>query len=232
LDDSFHDLPLQQRISYNLGCLRTSLGIGEKGVPASADYADARQGEIISVAQVAQSVLDRRPLYLYGGSVNSDNCVDLLSRRNFDGRSAWNAARYLGYSFPLLEIAVNPMLHSASPISTYVDVAGRAAPMRYNAAQGNSRFFGPGSTGTAPASRLNGRRSDVWRLPPRLRTVANSARSSPTTWRNAFSEGGVGELFVVPSSSCCLSLILMLLAPSAAKQSRRTVEGVSQRAMT
>ena len=69
--------------------------IGEKGVPASADYADARQGEILSVAQ---SVLGRRLLCLYGGSVNPDNCVDLLSRPNIDGlfigRSAWSPAGY------------------------------------------------------------------------------------------------------------------------------------------
>lgn len=70
--------------------------IGEKGIPASADYASARQGEIIDVAE---SVLGRRIPCLYGGSVNPGNCEELISSPHIDGlfigRSAWNVEGYL-----------------------------------------------------------------------------------------------------------------------------------------
>lgn len=70
--------------------------IGENGIPASADYADARQAEIIAVAQ---SVLARRVPCLYGGSVNPGNCEELIACPHIDGlfigRSAWNVEGYL-----------------------------------------------------------------------------------------------------------------------------------------
>lgn len=70
--------------------------IGVNGIPATSDYADARQGEIIAVAQ---DVLGRRVPCLYGGSVNPGNCVELISCPHVDGlfigRSAWNAEGYL-----------------------------------------------------------------------------------------------------------------------------------------
>ena len=70
--------------------------IGEHGIPASADYADARQAEIIAVAQ---SILGRRIPCLYGGSVNPENCADLIACPHIDGlfigRSAWDVAGYL-----------------------------------------------------------------------------------------------------------------------------------------
>jgi L-erythrulose 1-phosphate isomerase len=70
--------------------------IGEKGVPASADYADERQARIIAVAE---SVLGRRIPCLYGGSVNPGNCAELAACPHIDGlfigRSAWNVAGYL-----------------------------------------------------------------------------------------------------------------------------------------
>lgn len=70
--------------------------IGEKGIPATADYADARQHNILAVAE---SILGRRPLCLYGGSVNPDNCAELIACPNIDGlfigRSAWEPAGYL-----------------------------------------------------------------------------------------------------------------------------------------
>ena len=50
--------------------------IGDKGIPASSDYADARQGEILAVAE---DMLGYRPLCLYGGSVNPGNCQELIS---------------------------------------------------------------------------------------------------------------------------------------------------------
>jgi triosephosphate isomerase len=70
--------------------------IGEKGIPATADYADARHAEI---ARVAEEVLGRRIPCLYGGSVNPQNCEELIACPNIDGlfigRSAWKVEGYL-----------------------------------------------------------------------------------------------------------------------------------------
>ncbi len=70
--------------------------IGEHGIPATSDYADARHAEIIAVAEDALG----RPLpCLYGGSVNPDNCGELIQCPHIDGlfigRSAWNVEGYL-----------------------------------------------------------------------------------------------------------------------------------------
>ncbi len=70
--------------------------IGENGIPATAEYADARQAEIIAVAQ---EVLKRKISCLYGGSVNPQNCEELILSPHIDGlfigRSAWNVEGYL-----------------------------------------------------------------------------------------------------------------------------------------
>lgn len=70
--------------------------IGVNGIPATSDYADARQAEIIAVAQ---TVLNRRVPCLYGGSVNPGNCEELITCPHIDGlfigRSAWNVEGYL-----------------------------------------------------------------------------------------------------------------------------------------
>ena len=70
--------------------------IGENGIPATADYADARQAEIIAVAE---EILGRRIPCLYGGSVNPGNCAELIACPHIDGlfigRSAWDVAGYL-----------------------------------------------------------------------------------------------------------------------------------------
>lgn len=70
--------------------------IGEKGIPASSDYADARHAEIIAVAA---DVLGRKIPCLYGGSVSPRNCQELISCPHVDGlfigRAAWNVAGYL-----------------------------------------------------------------------------------------------------------------------------------------
>lgn len=70
--------------------------IGEKGIPATADYADARHAEI---ARVAEDILGRRIPCLYGGSVNPQNCEELIACPNIDGlfigRSAWKVEGYL-----------------------------------------------------------------------------------------------------------------------------------------
>jgi triosephosphate isomerase len=71
--------------------------IGVNGIPATSDYADARQVEII---EVAKSVLGRKVPCLYGGSVNPENCEELIQCPHIDGlfigRSAWNVEGYLG----------------------------------------------------------------------------------------------------------------------------------------
>jgi triosephosphate isomerase len=70
--------------------------IGERGIPATSDYADARHAEI---AEVAQEVLGRRIPCLYGGSVNPGNCEELIVCPHIDGlfigRSAWKVEGYL-----------------------------------------------------------------------------------------------------------------------------------------
>lgn len=70
--------------------------IGENGIPAGSDYADARQAEI---AEVAANRLGCRVPVLYGGSVNPGNCAELIACPNVDGlfigRSAWAVEGYL-----------------------------------------------------------------------------------------------------------------------------------------
>ena len=70
--------------------------IGVHGVPATSDYADARHSEI---GAVAADVLGRVVPCLYGGSVNPENCEELMSCPHIDGlfigRSAWQVEGYL-----------------------------------------------------------------------------------------------------------------------------------------
>jgi len=70
--------------------------IGERGIPATSDYADASHAEI---AKVAEAVLGRRIPILYGGSVNPQNCEELIACDHIDGlfigRSAWKVEGYL-----------------------------------------------------------------------------------------------------------------------------------------
>lgn len=70
--------------------------IGENGIPATSDYADARQAEIIAIAR---DMLGHTVPCLYGGSVNPENCEELINCPHIDGlfigRSAWNVEGYL-----------------------------------------------------------------------------------------------------------------------------------------
>ncbi len=70
--------------------------IGDGGIPATSEYADARQA---GIAAVAQDVLGRRVPCLYGGSVSPENCRDLITCPHIDGlfigRAAWNVEGYL-----------------------------------------------------------------------------------------------------------------------------------------
>ena len=71
--------------------------IGDGGIPATAEYADARHTEITSVAK---EMLSQTVRCLYGGSVNPGNCSEFIQCPHVDGlfigRSAWDAEGYLG----------------------------------------------------------------------------------------------------------------------------------------
>ncbi|ESW87502.1 MULTISPECIES: triose-phosphate isomerase [unclassified Mesorhizobium] len=70
--------------------------IGDKGVPASSDYADRQQALI---KKIARDLLPMVPPVLYGGSVNPQNAAELVGQPNIDGlfigRSAWQADGYV-----------------------------------------------------------------------------------------------------------------------------------------
>ena len=71
--------------------------IGEGGVPADPDFANEQHQRI----KVLTAELSGAPLpVLYGGSVNPQNCVALSAQHAIDGlfigRSAWDAAGYIG----------------------------------------------------------------------------------------------------------------------------------------
>jgi triosephosphate isomerase len=70
--------------------------IGDKGIPATAEYAD-RQHALIK--QVADGILPAVPPVLYGGSVNPGNAAELAAHENIDGlfigRSAWQVEGYV-----------------------------------------------------------------------------------------------------------------------------------------
>jgi len=89
-------LSAEQRKAPILLAYEPVWAIGEKGIPATSDYADARQAKIIAVAE---AILGRRVPCLYGGSVNPENCAELIACPNIDGlfigRSAWEPAGYL-----------------------------------------------------------------------------------------------------------------------------------------
>lgn len=70
--------------------------IGDKGIPASSDYADKQQALIKTIAG---DLLPVTPPVLYGGSVNPGNAAELIGQPNIDGlfigRSAWQAEGYI-----------------------------------------------------------------------------------------------------------------------------------------
>ncbi|WP_180899502.1 triose-phosphate isomerase [Martelella soudanensis] len=70
--------------------------IGERGRPASPDYAEARQAKIVATTKL---VTGRELPCLYGGSVNPGNCAEMLACDHVDGlfigRSAWHVEGYL-----------------------------------------------------------------------------------------------------------------------------------------
>jgi triosephosphate isomerase len=70
--------------------------IGDRGVPATAGYADGMQARI---KRAAAAVLSVEPPVLYGGSVNARNTPELIAQPHVDGlfigRSAWDAEGYI-----------------------------------------------------------------------------------------------------------------------------------------
>lgn len=88
-------LSVAQRQATILLAYEPVWAIGANGIPATSDYADARQAEIIAVAG---DILGRKVPCLYGGSVNPGNCEDLIQCPHIDGlfigRSAWNVEGY------------------------------------------------------------------------------------------------------------------------------------------
>jgi triosephosphate isomerase len=71
--------------------------IGEGGVPANPDFANEQHRRIKAVTM--KEAGKELPV-LYGGSVNPQNCCDLARQSDIDGlfigRSAWNAAGFIG----------------------------------------------------------------------------------------------------------------------------------------
>lgn len=70
--------------------------IGENGIPASASYANDQHK---FVKEIARNILGQQIPCLYGGSVNPDNCEELIQCSHIDGlfigRSAWDVDGYL-----------------------------------------------------------------------------------------------------------------------------------------
>ena len=89
-------LSVEQKNAEILFAYEPVWAIGVNGGPASPDYADERQAEIVAAAA---EILGRRPPCLYGGSVNPGNCAQLIVRPHVDGlfigRSAWAPEGYL-----------------------------------------------------------------------------------------------------------------------------------------
>ncbi len=78
--------------------------IGEGGIPASPDFANDQH---IKIDQLVQNITGTSLHILYGGSVNPQNCVELALQSHIDGlfigRSAWDAAGYIGIVKSVIE---------------------------------------------------------------------------------------------------------------------------------
>jgi L-erythrulose 1-phosphate isomerase len=70
--------------------------IGDHGTPAPPDYVGKMHAHIKAEAA---KILKTAPTVLYGGSVNSGNCGELIGQKDIDGlfigRAAWDAAGYI-----------------------------------------------------------------------------------------------------------------------------------------
>jgi triosephosphate isomerase len=75
VESAFGKLNAEQKSASIFLAYEPVWAIGENGIPATSDYADARHAEI---AEVAKNVLGRTVPCLYGGSVNPGNCQELI----------------------------------------------------------------------------------------------------------------------------------------------------------
>ena len=89
-------LDAEQRAASILFAYEPVWAIGEKGIPASAGYADRQQALI---KRVAAAILPAQPPVLYGGSVNPGNAAELIGQPHVDGlfigRSAWSPEGFI-----------------------------------------------------------------------------------------------------------------------------------------
>lgn len=82
--------------------------IGKGGIPATPEYAEEAHGYIreILVELYGSEIANEVPL-LYGGSVNPENALSLIKRKNIDGlfigRSAWDLEQF----FQIIEMVDN-----------------------------------------------------------------------------------------------------------------------------
>jgi L-erythrulose 1-phosphate isomerase len=78
--------------------------IGEGGIPASPEFANEQH---IKIGKLVQSITGTSLHLLYGGSVNPKNCIELALQSHIDGlfigRSAWDAADYIGIIKSVIE---------------------------------------------------------------------------------------------------------------------------------
>lgn len=93
---ALQDLQMDELSAEILFAYEPVWAIGDKGIPASADYADRQQALI---KQVAADRLGSPLKVLYGGSVNPGNAAELIRQPHIDGlfigRSAWQAEGYI-----------------------------------------------------------------------------------------------------------------------------------------
>jgi triosephosphate isomerase len=86
----------RQRAAPILFAYEPVWAIGDKGIPASSDYADQQQALI---KRAAAAILRGAPPVLYGGSVNPGNAAELIGQPHVDGlfigRSAWAPEGYI-----------------------------------------------------------------------------------------------------------------------------------------
>ncbi len=78
--------------------------IGEGGIPATPAFANEQH---MKIDTLVKSITGTKLPILYGGSVNPQNCVELASQSHIDGlfigRSAWEAAGYIGIVKSVIE---------------------------------------------------------------------------------------------------------------------------------
>lgn len=93
---AFARLSGDQRQAKILRAYEPVWAIGVNGIPATADYAEAR---CVEIAAVAIEVLRRSVPCVCGGSITPDNCAELICCPHigglFIGRSAWSVEGYL-----------------------------------------------------------------------------------------------------------------------------------------